>query len=95
MICCYCCSSFALLSHFLTPSFFLLLPPSPPSLVSSFVQAFAPTLYINGKQLNATQFTISVKEICDAYTGTPKPQACSDAPAPQGEILQQAQRCAV
>ena len=60
--------------------------------------AFAPTLYINGKQLPSTKFTISVHDICNAYKGT-KPTACTKSSHAQTEvdaaIQEQQSRCRV
>ena len=60
--------------------------------------AFAPTLYIDGKQLPSTKFTISVQDICDAYKGT-KPAACAKPARAQATVdaavLKQQGRCRV
>lgn len=61
--------------------------------------AFAPTLYINGVQLPSNKFTISVADICDAYTGSPKPAACAKPARAQATVdaalKQQQTRCRV
>ena len=56
--------------------------------------AFAPTLFIDGKQTSGS--TISVKQICDAYKGSSKPAACKSAQAdPPAATTIAGRRCPV
>lgn len=55
---------------------------------------FAPSLFINGQQVSKDTNKITLKQVCDAYTGK-KPAACTNAGAEVEERQVSTARCPV